>query len=81
MASIRARTRVEHVNATKSLVTIRRADGDRVTYDPRRLQGVTLYQETTHSFIATRSRTTAARGRRPIAFSSTPTPARRVSSC
>ena len=31
--------RVEHVNAKENLVTVRRDDGDRVTYDPRRLQG------------------------------------------
>ena len=42
--------RVEHVNARQHLVTVRRDDGQRVTYDPRRLQGVTLYRETTRAF-------------------------------
>jgi hypothetical protein len=45
-----AYARVEHVNATKNLVTVRRDDGERVTYDPRRLQGVTLYRETARAF-------------------------------
>ena len=37
--------RVAHVDATHNLVTVRRKYGARVTYDPRRLQGVTLYRE------------------------------------
>jgi conjugative relaxase-like TrwC/TraI family protein len=45
-----AYARVEHVNATKNLVTVRRDDGERVTYDPRRLQGATLYRETSRAF-------------------------------
>ena len=45
-----AYARVEHVNARQNLVTVRRGDGERVTYDPRRLQGVTLYRETTRAF-------------------------------
>jgi ATP-dependent exoDNAse (exonuclease V) alpha subunit len=45
-----AYARVEHVNARQNLVTVRPANGERVTYDPRRLQGVTLYRETTRAF-------------------------------
>jgi ATP-dependent exoDNAse (exonuclease V) alpha subunit len=41
---------VERVNAKENLVTVRRDDGGRVTYDPRRLQGVTLYRETVRVF-------------------------------
>jgi ATP-dependent exoDNAse (exonuclease V) alpha subunit len=42
--------RVEHVTAKDNLVTVRRNDGERITYDPRRLQGVTLYRETDRAF-------------------------------
>jgi ATP-dependent exoDNAse (exonuclease V) alpha subunit len=42
--------RVEHVNAKENLVTVNRGDSHRVTYDPRRLQGVTLYRETDRVF-------------------------------
>jgi ATP-dependent exoDNAse (exonuclease V) alpha subunit len=42
--------RVEHVNATENLVTVSRGDRIGVTYDPRRLQGVTLYRETDRAF-------------------------------
>jgi conjugative relaxase-like TrwC/TraI family protein len=42
--------RVEHVNAKENLVTVRRDDGHRITYDPRRLQGVTLYRESDRAF-------------------------------
>jgi ATP-dependent exoDNAse (exonuclease V) alpha subunit len=44
--------RVVHVNAEDNHVTVRRAHGARVTYDPRRLQGVTLYRETDRVFAA-----------------------------
>jgi ATP-dependent exoDNAse (exonuclease V) alpha subunit len=44
--------RVEHVNAKENLLTVTRENGGRVTYDPRRLQGVTLYQETDRAFAA-----------------------------
>jgi hypothetical protein len=37
--------RVEHVDAEKNQLTIARQNGERVTYDPRRLQGVTVYRE------------------------------------
>jgi conjugative relaxase-like TrwC/TraI family protein len=42
--------RVVQVNAEDNQVTVRRAHGARVTYDPRRLQGVTLYQEADRAF-------------------------------
>jgi ATP-dependent exoDNAse (exonuclease V) alpha subunit len=42
--------RVVHVNAEDNHVTVRRAHGKRVTYDPRRLQGVTLYREADRAF-------------------------------
>jgi ATP-dependent exoDNAse (exonuclease V) alpha subunit len=42
--------RVVHVNAEDNHVTVRRAHGTRVIYDPRRLQGVTLYRETDRAF-------------------------------
>ncbi len=37
--------RVERTNEKENTVTVCRDNGDRVTYDPRRLQGVTLYRE------------------------------------
>jgi conjugative relaxase-like TrwC/TraI family protein len=37
--------KVERVESKRNRVTVTRADGERVTYDPRRLQGVTLYRE------------------------------------
>src|SRR2546425_1827271 len=43
-------TRVEQVNAKDNLLTVTRENGDRVTYDPRRLQGVALYRETDRAF-------------------------------
>jgi ATP-dependent exoDNAse (exonuclease V) alpha subunit len=42
--------RVVQVNAEDDHVTVRRAYGARVTYDPRRLQGVTLYREEDRAF-------------------------------
>ena len=45
-----AYARVEYVNTTRNLVTVRRDDDERVTYDPRRLHGVTLYRETARAF-------------------------------
>ena len=42
--------RVTHVNAEDNRVTVRRRHGARVTYDPRRLQGVTLYREADRAF-------------------------------
>jgi len=37
--------RVDQVNAKENLVTVERATGEQVTYDPRRFHGVTLYRE------------------------------------
>jgi hypothetical protein len=42
--------RVDHVNAVANRVTVVRATGERVTYDPRRLQGVTLFREAERAF-------------------------------
>jgi hypothetical protein len=42
--------RVVHVNPEDNHVTVRRRHGARVTYDPRRLQGVTLYREADRAF-------------------------------
>jgi conjugative relaxase-like TrwC/TraI family protein len=41
--------RVERVNAKENVVTVEKQSGERVSYDPRRLQGVTLYRETERS--------------------------------
>ncbi len=38
--------RVERVNAKENLLTVERATGEHVTYDPRRLHGITVYRET-----------------------------------
>jgi conjugative relaxase-like TrwC/TraI family protein len=42
--------RVEQVHAADNRLTVTRADGKPVTYDPRRLQGVTLYREADRAF-------------------------------
>jgi ATP-dependent exoDNAse (exonuclease V) alpha subunit len=42
--------RVHRVNARENLLTVTRENGERVTYDPRRLQGVTLYRQTARAF-------------------------------
>ncbi len=42
--------RVECVNERENLVTVRRENGEQVSYDPRRLHGVTLYRETERAF-------------------------------
>ena len=42
--------RVESVNQKENSVTAKRENGERVSYDPRRLHGVTLYRETERSF-------------------------------
>ena len=44
--------RVEHVDAKTNQVTVRKDDERIVSYDPRRLQGVTLYRETERTFAA-----------------------------
>src|SRR5260370_22197905 len=43
-------TRVERVNAKENLLTVKRESGEKVSYDPRRLRGVTLYRETARAF-------------------------------
>ena len=42
--------RVEGVKEKENLVTVKRENGEHVTYDPRRLHGVTLYRETERAF-------------------------------
>ncbi len=42
--------RVERANEKENLVTVKRENGERVSYDPRRLHGVTLYRETERGF-------------------------------
>jgi conjugative relaxase-like TrwC/TraI family protein len=43
-------TRVERVNAKENLLTVKHESGEEVSYDPRRLQGVTLYREAERAF-------------------------------
>ena len=42
--------RVEGIDEKQNLVIVGRANGQRVSYDPRRLQGVTLYREMEREF-------------------------------
>jgi conjugative relaxase-like TrwC/TraI family protein len=42
--------RVERVDAKENVVTVEKPSGQQVSYDPRRLQGVTLYRETERSY-------------------------------
>jgi len=42
--------RVERVNEKNNRVTVKRENGEQVSYDPRRLHGVTLYRETERAF-------------------------------
>jgi conjugative relaxase-like TrwC/TraI family protein len=42
--------RVAQVDALNNHVTVTRQGGERITYDPRRLQGVTLYREADRAF-------------------------------
>lgn len=42
--------RVKTVDADKNLLTVVRADGTELTYDPRRQQGVSVYREEPRSF-------------------------------
>jgi conjugative relaxase-like TrwC/TraI family protein len=42
--------RVERVNEKDNRVTVKRTNGEEVSYDPRRLHGVTLYRETERAF-------------------------------
>jgi conjugative relaxase-like TrwC/TraI family protein len=43
-------TRVEHVNEKENLLTVKHQNGEQVSYDPRRVQGVTLYREMERTF-------------------------------
>ena len=43
-------SRVERANEKENLVTVNRENGESVSYDPRRLHGVTLYRETKRAF-------------------------------
>ena len=38
------------INPKENLLTVRREDGEQVTYDPRRLQGITAYREREREF-------------------------------
>lgn len=42
--------RVRNVDQKENSVTVERENGERVSYDPRRLHGVTLYRETERAF-------------------------------
>jgi hypothetical protein len=42
--------RVKSIDAEKNLLTVVRADGTELTYDPRRQQGVSVYREELCSF-------------------------------
>ena len=42
--------RVEKIDAKENLVSVKKQTGKQVTYDPRRLQGVTLYREADRAF-------------------------------
>jgi conjugative relaxase-like TrwC/TraI family protein len=42
--------RVEQVDARENLITIKRENGERQSYDPRRLAGVAVYQEVERAF-------------------------------
>ncbi|MGB6875858.1 MAG: MobF family relaxase [Candidatus Acidiferrales bacterium] len=42
--------RVERTHEKENLVTVRREDGQQVSYNPRRLHGVTLYREAERAF-------------------------------
>jgi hypothetical protein len=42
--------RVQSVDEKRNMITLERAKGERASYDPRRLQGVTLYREAERAF-------------------------------
>jgi conjugative relaxase-like TrwC/TraI family protein len=42
--------RVELINAKENTLSVKRGNGERVSYDPRRLHGVTVYRETERAF-------------------------------
>jgi conjugative relaxase-like TrwC/TraI family protein len=43
---------VTGVDADQNLLTVQRGDGEQITYDPRRLQGVNVYREAEREFAA-----------------------------
>jgi len=43
-------TRIEGLNERANQLTVKRANGEHVSYDPRRLHGVTLYREAERAF-------------------------------
>lgn len=45
-----AYARVESLDRERNLLTVERAGGEKVTYDPRRLQGVTVYRKAERAF-------------------------------
>jgi len=45
-------TRVTGVDADQNLLSVERGDGEQITYDPRRLQGVNAYREAERVFSA-----------------------------
>ena len=60
--------RVEHTNEKENLVTVKHENGEQVSYDPRRLHGVTLYRETERAFsVGDRVQFTAPNRERHIA--------------
>jgi ATP-dependent exoDNAse (exonuclease V) alpha subunit len=44
--------RIAHIEAAKNRVTVVRGNGESLTYDPRRLQGVTIYRESERALAA-----------------------------
>ena len=44
--------RVTGMDRDQNLLTVERSDGERITYDPRRLQGVNVYREDERQFSA-----------------------------
>ena len=43
-------TRVAGFDRERNLLTVERENGERLSYDPRRLQGVTVYRESERAF-------------------------------
>jgi len=60
--------RVEHANEKENLVAAKRENGEQLSYDPRRLHGVTLYRERERAFsVGDRVQFTAPNRERHIA--------------
>lgn len=61
-------TTVREVDADQNLLTVEKADGERLTYDPRRLHGVSVYREDERDFSeGDRVQFTAPYGEKQIA--------------